>query len=234
MKKFSYKRVLITLIVVIIGISGIGWSTWHLGELFVGLVTTNIISEQEKGTNTNSDILNLPALEVWTCQAGVYKNKKNAELFQESLRLQNLKAELINEKPLTLAIGIYDTKEKAILQSYALAEAGIETWVREESFPALSYKVNGKNVKEIIVILEVANSLLSGEELNAVKAGWGNDLSLIPKAGYPEDLEKLYNKLSLVLNTDYKGNGRDCYHRDLLGVYLEYKSITTKYLKNYE
>jgi hypothetical protein len=233
MKKFSYKRVLITLIVVIIGVSGIGWFTWHLGKLFVGLVTSNIISEQEKGTNTNSDILTLPALKIWTCQAGVYKNRKNAELFQESLRFQNLKAEIIKEEPLTLAIGLYETKEKAIFQSNVLAELGIETWVREETFPALSYKVNGKNVKEIIVILQAAHSLLSGKELDAVKAEWVNDLKAIPKAGYPEDLEQLYNNLSLVLNTDYK-NKADCYGQDLLSVYLDYRLITTKYLKNYK
>lgn len=235
MKKNKYLRVLTMTFLVILGISGIGWVTWHLGQIFVGLVSNTSLSEEEKGGQTSAQILNLPKITLWTCQAGVYKDRRNADKMVESLSSKGWKAAAIQEEPYTIAIGAFNTKERALLQGDVLAEDGIETWVKEESFPALSYKVSGKNAEKITVLLKLTNALLSGKEKNAVKAELAGDTNFFIAGGYPSDFEKLNTTLSMVLSRQYQDDERKgLYHQDLLDLYLDYKIITTKYLKNYK
>lgn len=231
MKKKYYLRVLITTLVVILGISGIGWFTWHMGKLFVGLVATNSSDGKEKVEEKISKALSLPELSLWTCQVGVYKEKKNAGLLVESLKLKGWKAEIIKEEPYTVAIGAFHTKEKAIFYGNGLVEEGIEAWTREEKFPALHYKVSGKNAEKITALLENTNSLLKGMERNKVKDKLAGEMEILVTGECPTDFEKLRDALSTVLNTNYEEKEfTGLYNQDLLKLFLEYQLITTKYL----
>lgn len=232
MKKNKYLRVLITTLVVILGLSVISWLTVHLGQIFVELVSTSVpIEEEEKEQKNSSEILTLPTITLWTCQVGVYKDKQNADLMVESLRLKGWKAGIIKEDPYTIAIGAFDTKEKAALQGSVLAEERIEAWIRKESFPALSYKVSGKNAGRITVMLKLANSLLGGKEINTLKAELAGDIDFLMTEECPTDFQELNHTLSTLLNTDYKQDSlKSSYNQELLDLYLDYKLITTKYL----
>lgn len=232
MKKKSFWRVLITALVVIIGFSGIAWFTWNLGKTFVGLVTAAVPSEEQKEEQHETQILNLPEVSFWTCQTGVYEDKAKALLIMESLRAKGWKAGITQEGPYTLTIGVFDTKEHAAQLGKALAEEGIETWVRKEVFPALSYRVSGSNAEGITALLKIANSLLSGKERETAKAEFAGDADFTFEGSCPKEFENLNSVLTRMVNTDYREETyQSVYRYDLLDLYLEYKLVTTKYLK---
>lgn len=221
MEKKNIWRVLITALVVIIGISTIGWFTWNLGGTFVSLVSANVPAEEESSEQEQTAILNLPEISFWTCQAGVFQEQENALHILDSLRSKGWKAGIISEKPYTLAIGVFTTKEEALTQSQVLTEQGIENWVRKESFPALRYKVSGSNVEKITALLSAANSLLNEKEREAVLAEIRGKGDFLFEGGCPEELKELNTFLSGVANDS----------QDLLDLYTIYRQITINYLK---
>ncbi len=234
MKKYNYMRVLITTLVVIIGISGIAWFTWHLGKMFVGLVSTSPINDSsDKIEQTSSKILTLPPINLWTCQVGVFKERKNADQMIESLKLKGWKAEIIQKEPYTVAVGAFNQKEKAILLGNILAEEGIPFWIKEETFPALHYKVSGKNVERITVMLTLANSLLGGTERDKIRDELAGDKEFLFAGVCPTDFQRLSENLRQILDSKYANSDiTGPYHQDLLVLFMEYQSVTTKYFKN--
>lgn len=233
MKKFSTMRVLIAIFVVILGMGAIGWFTWHLGKMFVGLVSKSPAPVQETATVATSEVLSLPEIKVWTCQIGVFKDEKNARALIDSLKAKGWKAGIVKEDPYTVSIGLFGTKEKAAELGNVLAESGTNTWIKEESFPALHYKVSGKNVEKVCLNLKIANALLTGGMREQVRQELAGDSEFLFSGGYPTDFQKLNHDLEVIFNTDYEKQGfTGAYEQDMLEVYLEYRSIATKYLKN--
>ncbi|NLI91979.1 MAG: SPOR domain-containing protein [Peptococcaceae bacterium] len=232
-KKFNAIKVLITAIVVILGISGIGWFTWYFGKMFVGLVSAGTPEPQMKMEQTGSEILSLSKIGLWTCQAGVYQEQKNANSMVDLLKLKGWKAEVIKTGPYTVGIGAFNNKETAVLLCKILGEQGIKTWIKEETFPALHYKVSGKNVEIITSMLEITNSLLNGKEKDKVKEELAGDVETIFAGECPADFQKLNAILQGILRKEYENkDSNNLYGQDLLGLYAEYKTVTTKYFKN--
>jgi len=235
MKKYTYLRVLITVLVVILGIGGIGWFTWHLGKIFVGLVSASETVEQQQVEQTHSEILTLPEINLWICQVGVYNDKEKADLLIQALQVKGWKAQIIREEPYTVAIGAFEDKVTASLQGSRLTEYGIETWVKEEQFPALHYKVSGNNVERITIMLRIANSLLSGMEIEKVRQELAGDAALFSMGGCPTDYQRLNDVLHQIFNKEYAPDKMDqSYRQDLLELFVQYKEITTNTFKKYK
>lgn len=236
MRKFKYLRVLITALLVILGISAMGWFTWRLGKMFIGLVSAGTPNaQQEKVNQTDSKILTLPQINLWTCQTGVFKEKKNADVLVESLRLKGWKAGIVNEEPYTVVIGVLESKDQAALLKGALAEDGIEAWIKEEVFPSLHYKISGKNVDKISKMLSMANTLLSGTEREAVRKELEGDMDFLFAGDCPADFRRINDLMQEILGKTYVKDDLNLgYQQDLLALFIEYKAITTKYFKNYK
>jgi hypothetical protein len=234
MRKKNYLRVLITVLVVILGISGIGWFTWHLGKIFIGLVSA-AESGRTQEAPSGSVILDLPQISFWTCQVGIYNDRKNADLLLENLKDKGWKAGMIKEDPYTVAIGVYNTKEEAVAQGEIILQDGMEVWVRKETYPALSYKVKGKNIERATFILQTANSLIGGKSIKEIKAELAGDKDVFLNADFPADFQKLQSTLVDIFDTEYlETESKNLYCQDLLGLFQEYRLITTKFLKNYD
>lgn len=226
MKKNRLRQVLITVSVVIIGISAIGWFVWKTGQTFLDLVKVNPAEEPV----VESEILVLPELHFWTCQAGVFQDKSNADRLAEDIQARGWKAQVIQEKPYIVAIGLFDSKEKAESQKDALVPDGLETWIRHETFPALHYRVKGINTSAVSAALKTANSLLKGEPVEEAKNLLAGDLNFIFSGGSPNDFNSLYLSLFEILTKDYLKEDQSAYNQDLLGLYVEYRVIATKFL----
>lgn len=226
MKKNIKKRVLIISLVVILGISGFSLFTWHIGQIFVNLVSASPVSVQQVEV-TSSEILTLSEIKIWTCQLGVFKNRKNADLFVDDLKGKGWVAEIIEDDPNIVAVGAFYTREKAALCREELLKSSIDGWIKEESFPALHYKISGKDTQKISLILKTVNSLLRGEDRNNVKKEYGEKIKECPA-----DFINLNNLLFKVLTTEGEENEdqfQRSYDQELLSLFVEYKTITTKY-----
>jgi len=228
-KKNKYVRGLITIMVVIIGISAAGCFTWKLGRAFVGLVSSGL-PEAGDEVNTEEQTLNLPEITFWTCQAGVFENRENAGSQVELLRLRGWKAGIMNEKPYTITIGFFGSKDQALLLAGILVEDGINAWVKEYSFPALHYKVNGNNTEGAVRILNQTGSLLSKNKTGKAKEGLEGSSQEAFSGDFPNDFKELNMALSEIIQTDYMENDRYKYNQDLLDLFLKYKLVTIKYL----
>lgn len=222
MKKNKLRQVLITVSVVIIGISAIGWFVWKTGQIFLNLVKVSPAEEPA----VESELLVLPELHFWICQAGVFQDKSNAESLAEHIQTRGWKAQIINEKTYKVAVGLFDTKEKAELQKDVLAQEGLEVWIRDEFFPALHYRVKGTNTSAVSAALKTVNSLLRGIPKEEAKDLLAGDLNCI----FPDALDSLNLALFEVLNKDYQRDEQGTYYQDLLALYVEYRAITTKFL----
>lgn len=233
MKKNKWLKGLITTVVVIIGICAVGWFTWNLGQIFLDLVIESPIENKVQAEVTTSEILVLPQFDFWTCQIGVFNDKMNAEGMIALTLAKGWKAEIIQENPYTVAVGLFSSKEKAVTQSTALAQNSIEPWVRKETFPELHYKVNGRSVGIVSSTLRFSNSLLRGTPTQELKEELAGDMDFLFAGGCPADLEALNNDLFTILSKDYDEEDFD-YNQDLLALFLEYKSITTKFLPNHD
>ncbi|NLM21703.1 MAG: SPOR domain-containing protein [Peptococcaceae bacterium] len=230
MKKNRYFKGLITVFLVIIGVCGIGWFTWHLGRMFVGLVSTNMTNSPAEVQASDSRILNLPDIVFWTCQVGVFKDHKNVEAQLESLSRKGWKAAVLTEEPYTVAVGSFAGKEDALALSSLLAKDGIEAWVKEVSFPALHYKVNGKNTEEVIRILTLSNSLLREPGNNSVPDKAKLVVESVFTSECPSDFAQLKHALVQVLTTPDANDDHDyTYNQNILNLYAEYKQVTTKF-----
>lgn len=232
MKK-RWLRVLITIVVVIIGISAIGWFTWNIGQLFLDLVAKSPIEDQEQMKVTTSQILNLPEFDYWTCQIGVFEDKENALNMVQISLAKGWKAEIIQAEPFVVAVGLFTSKEEAGFQNQIIIDKGIESWIRKEKFPELHYKVNGQSVEMVSNILMLSNSLLKGIPKEQLKEELAGDIDFLFAGGCPEDLQSLNNNIFSILSKDYKKDTFE-YNQDLLKLLLEYKAITTKFLPKYE
>ncbi len=232
MKK-KWLKVLITLVVVIIGISAIGWFTWNIGQLFLDLVAKSPVEDQERLEVRTSEILILREFNFWTCQIGVFENEKNALNMVEITLAKGWKAEIIQVEPFVVAVGLFASKEEASFLSQNMTDKGIESWIRKESFPELHYKVNGPSVETVSNILRLSNSLLRGTPKDELKEELAGDIDFQFAGGCPEDLQSLNENLYYILSKDYKEDVSR-YNQDLLKLLLEYKSITTKFLPKHE
>jgi len=228
MGKISKKRVLVTVLAVILGISGVAWFIWKTGQVFVGLIAASPMDIEVKKEVTDSTILDLPEITVWVCQAGVYRDSKNAARAIEELKLKGQQARIIQEDPNVLAVAAFPTKEQAITLSKALAEQGIEIWLREEKYPALHFRVSGNQMEEIIFLLKQTNSLLNGKMPETGQEETGVDLDKLFAEKYPNGFDNLKNTLYNVLNAN-NGKNLEMYGRAILDLYLEYKASTKKY-----
>jgi hypothetical protein len=234
MKKIKAGKVLITLIVVIIGIAGISWFTFHLGKMFVGLVSANTTVNPGKAEQPGSEILTLPKIDLWTCQVGVFNDKKNADKLVDAMQAKGWKAEIITEEaPYTVAVGAFTNRETAVLLSHDLMGKGIQALIQAESFPALHYKVSGRNVEKITTMLKTANSLLNGTARDQVQKELAGDMEAFLSGECPTDFQRLNLTLGQIFHKKYPNEGSDfVYKEDLLDLFAGYKSITTKYFKN--
>ncbi len=229
-RKNRYFKGLITAFLVIIGICGIGWFTWHLGKTFIGLVSNSYAERTGEIRSADSQILNLPDIHLWTCQVGAFNDGKNAELQLDSLRQRGWKAAVIAETPYTIAVGLFADKEEAVNFCDMLSGYGINAWVKEESFPALHYKVKGKNMEDVIRILTLSNSLLRETASNAVQAKPAADAEAIFTDECPSDFVRLNKALGQVLTTAYPQDDSNYLRRqDMLHLYAEYKQTTIKF-----
>jgi len=231
-KEKKYAKGLISLLVVIIGVSGIGWLTWHLGGMLVNLVAGGPLPSESK-TETGvgeGTILHLPELRFWICQAGVYKDKEKAQFAVETLKARGWKAAIIKEEPYTIGIGLFAGKDQALAFNAILAADHIETWVREEVFPALDYRVNGRDAQGVSRILSLSNSLLRGSGLNKIQAELEGDRRLLFAEGCPADFARLEQMFLETVTGIYPENdGKQVYNQDLLMLFSEYKFVTTKF-----
>ena len=228
MKRKTWFRVLFTAIVVIIGLTAVGWFTWNIGGLFLDLVAKSPVETPQEVKVTVGEILTLPEFDFWTCQIGVFKQKSNADQMVDNALAKGWKAEIIQEDPFVVAVGLFQTKEGASLNSQLMTEQGFEAWVKQESFPELHYRVNGTNTMRVSNILKLSNLLLGGTPRDKVKEGLAGDAGFLFAGECPEDLSGLDNELNKILNNEYEEEPSG-YHQDLLKLYLEYKSITTKF-----
>ncbi|NLP44413.1 MAG: hypothetical protein GX351_07275, partial [Peptococcaceae bacterium] len=228
MGKISKKRVLATVLLVILSISGVAWFTWKTGRVFVGLIAASPAGVEVSKEKVDSKILDLPEIAVWVCQAGVYQDRKNVARAIDALKLKGQQARIIQEDPNIIALAAFPTKEQAVIQSKALAEQGIEIWIREEIYPALHFRISGKHKEEIILLLEQTNALLNGKPPETVLDEMAVDSSEFFAEKYPEDFDNLKNTLYNVLNANI-GRNSEIYGRAILDLYLEYRATTKKY-----
>jgi len=226
MEKISTKRVLATVFVVILGISGVAWFIWKTGQVFVGLISASPIDVQVEKEVTESKILELPEITLWVCQAGVYRDSNNAARAIEDLHAKGQQARIIQENPIVIALAAYPTEEQALIQSKAFTEQGIEIWIREEKYPALHFRVSGNHTEEIIFLLKQANALLNGKSPEALQKEISVDFKEFLAEKYPNGFDNLKNTLYNVLNVNF---GKNTYGQALLDLYLEYKGTTKKY-----
>lgn len=229
MRRKTWLRVLITAMVVILGISAVGWFTWNIGGLFLDLVAKSPVEEPDEVKVTVGELLILPDLEFWTCQIGVFNQEKNARKMREEALAKGWKAEIIQKDPYVVAVGLFPSKEQAALLSKEMTEKGFEAWVRQEAFPELHYKVKGTSVQRVSNTLKLTNSLLGGVSRDKVKQELAGDIEFLFAGECPQDLQGLNDVLNIILNTDYEGED-PTYYQDLLQLFMEYKSITTKFL----
>lgn len=235
MKKYKQSRVLISILLVILGVVGIGWFTWYFGKIFVGLVSTGVQKLPEKVEKTSSEVLTLPELNLWVCQVGVYKDKERTDLLLERLKKSNWKGQIMKNDPYTIAIGAFNDKETANLLANILLEDGLETWIKEETFPALHYKISGNSGEKITLILRVANALLSGMDIEEMKQVMLDSGVIFSVGECPADFQSLHDMTQRILNKAYaQGQGDWAYRQDLLELFVEYKAFTTNTFKNYK
>lgn len=233
MKKFKWQKVLITVVVVIIGMCGIGWFTWNIGQLFLNIVSKSPVEDQNSVKVTSSEILILPKLDFWTCQIGVFKDEKNAQQMQGHSIAKGWKAEVIEGDHFIVAVGIFTSKEEAGFHNQIMEQKGIASWVKNESFPELHYKVNGQNVEKISTILRLSNFLIGGTPKEKIKGELAGDMDFLFAGGCPTDLQSINSHLLTILNSEYEEQDIS-YNQDLLKLFLEYKDITTKFLPNHK
>ncbi|MGI5901530.1 MAG: SPOR domain-containing protein [Desulfitobacteriia bacterium] len=228
MRKKKYQKCLISALVVIIGIGAVIWFTLYLGRVFVGLASADSFEDSKPSKQAPaSKILDLPDLEFWVCQLGVYSKKENAELQIENLKQQGWLAEIIDTEPETIAIGLFASREEALDFKKILAANNIEAWVRKEEYPALHYKANGKNVEEATLILSLCNSLLRGAEREEVKAKLPAGMEL---KGYSKDFKELEHRFATLLTKNYeKNDDKQIYKQELLGLFVKYKNFTSRF-----
>lgn len=229
MKKNKWLKVLITTVVVIIGISAIGWFTWNIGQLFLDLVAKSPVEGQDQLKVTTSEILILPEFDFWTCQIGVFEHEENALKMVEITLAKGWKAEIIQAEPFVVAVGLFASKEEASFQSQSMSDKGIESWIRKENYPELHYKVNGQSVETVSNILRLSNSLLRGIPKDELKEELAGDIDFLFAGGCPKDLQALNDNLFSIMSGDYNED-TSRYNQDLLKLLLEYRSITTKFL----
>lgn len=234
MKKYSKLRGLITFIVVIIGISAIGWFIWNTGHIFVSLVTEETVltnqTDTGSGNEETEEILTLPPIKFWTCQAGVFNDKNNALKIRDELRTKGWKAELLTDSSNMVVVGYFPFKEDAKEFSTVLQEQGVNNFIKEMDFPALKFKVRGKSSNVIVQILDLSNRILRGENLA--------DLAMLERAvntaatGSPLSFAELNNCLQEIVNKSSKQEEYATFNQDLLNLYMQYCENTVKYLNN--
>lgn len=224
MKKNIRRGVLISLMLAILLAGGISCFTWHVGKMFVGLVSAEASNADTRAEDTQSSILILPEVKLWICQIGVYQERIHADKTLQLLTAQGYQAVIISESPYTVAVGAFVSKEGAGITSSALAKSTVQNWVREEDYPALHYKISGKDITPASLILNTANTVLtkSKEEMDANRLR--KDIQSVSDETCPSDFQKLKNSLEMLLDT-----GSDIYDQQLLQVYAEYKTVTAKY-----
>lgn len=225
MEKKNWQRVLITIFVVIIGLGGIIWLTWKMGDFFIGLLSVDSVNRYPAVQQVDEEILILPRISVWTCRTGLYQESENARKAVDSLKVRGWKAGVIQEKPFAVAIGIYGTREKAVLQNNILQKKGINSLVKNQVFPELHYKARGKDIDKITGMLKLANSLLNGKDREALRREPESGYETL-HAGCPKGFEHLNGILDSMFSPGYKGD----YNQDLMDLFLAYKEITIKYL----
>jgi len=224
--------VLISIIMVILGLSAVGWFVWYTGKMFVGLVSSETAVTSENPSETNSEILNLPEIKLWTCQIGVYKDKENAEALLQNLHNKGWQAVIISKEPYQVAVGAFGSDEEALFCYQGLLENGIDSWVREVTYPALHYKVSGSETETVLEILELANSLCAGLGQDNGQTDAAEKIQDVKDSDYPEDFRHLQDNLgALNASLDGQGNLQYKYNQQLLQVFAEYKWVTYKYFE---
>jgi len=230
-KKFR-SGVLISIIMVILGLSAVGCFVWHTGKMFVGLVSSETTATSENPSKTSSEILNLPEIKLWTCQIGVYKDKKNAEALLQNLHNKGCQAVIISKEPYQVAVGAFGSDEEALSYYQGLLENGIDSWVREVTYPALHYKVSGSETETVLKILELANSLCTNLGQDYDRTNAADRIRNVINSDYPEGFRHLQDDLStLNASLDSQGNSQYKYNQQLLQVFAEYKWVTYKYFE---
>lgn len=233
MSKSKKIKCLIIIIMAIIGIIAAGFFLWKTGSVFIRMVSEGTANNAAISKETQEEILILSKIEFWTCQTGVYKSKENAGAEVTELGMKGWKASIINGENYIVSIGMMAAKEEGTEINKKLEESGISAWIKKVEYPALHFKVTGKDVDTTIKILKLANVVLIKKNINDEEASRYYDILSADKC--PEDLKKIRQMMQELYKEQNPEVGTEKTKPDsrkLFALFNEYSSITTKYFSS--
>lgn len=190
MKVFEKVRIVIVLV---LGIMALGLLTWGIGKAYLELVGQ---SRSVKVERVNDLIL--PEAKFWTCQVGVFQSESNARLRKEQLKVLSINAEVINENPWTVSVGLGHSPDDLKGLKQSLIEKGIPTVPKQMVLSERTFRVAGNGSQLTAELLTNVNSMLqeglTTQALAKEKQSWDSKAGDNP----PKDLQGLhlvYNQL---------------------------------------
>jgi len=193
------------IVVLTMGVITIGLLTWGVGKLYLGLVgktssekaatVLNIVKDANPLTDT---VLVLPEAKFWTCQIGVFKTDKNAQLKKQQLIVLNLDAEVVSADPWSVGIGLGHSADELKGLKQSLTVKGIPTVPKQIVLPARSFRVNGNGSQLTMELLTNVNTILqnglTAEALVKEKQVWDTLAGDNPPTQL-QGLHQIYNKI---------------------------------------
>ncbi|MDA8229685.1 MAG: SPOR domain-containing protein [Desulfitobacterium hafniense] len=137
------------------------WFTFAIGRTYIDLVAGSKHFSGNKKMQDEEIVFKLPGLDFWTCQVGLFQSEENAN--KEKARLKELgwEAEILTEKPWTVAIGLGYSGEDLKVLIDNLKQNGINVVQKHFKLQEQSYKIAGNGSRVTASFLQSTNKYLS-------------------------------------------------------------------------
>lgn len=131
-------------------------------------------------------------------------------------------------------IGRHDVnKRRGGRNQQKLEQNGVSNWTKKVEYPALHFKVTGKDIGTTIQMLKLANELLAKRDLNNPEVS--RYTAVLSAEKCPGDLVKI-RQIIQEIRQEQDPNGQASAvkpdSRKLFQLFNEYKDITTKYFNH--
>lgn len=186
-------------LVLILGIIALALLTWGIGKIYLELIgqsshehTADVQTTADYEKTNQETILNLPKVNFWTCQAGVFQQEHNAQLIKDQLTVLGFEAEVISANPWIVGIGLGHSANELEGLRQVLEERGFSTIPKQIILPERTFRVSGNGGQLTAELLKNVNTILEKgfqEELLAREEQlWTAQAGEHP----PKDLERLH------------------------------------------